>query len=174
MGKRRHSLPHYNRYQLRGPSLPPQGSLAHVPIAGQVTDADIEGPVVVTRIDWLGRPHSFEVHTADIHESLPEQAAQKLEQIAEKVASRRELREYCGTSYIILHLSDWVRRRRVHEIADSSWTADILASLARDVTDQTILVPLEGIRITAPFELGQVSFDYFTGAAIDEMLPSVS
>lgn len=32
---------------------------------------------------------------------------------------------------------------------------------------------MEGIHITAPFELGQVSFNYFTEAAIDEMLRSV-
>jgi hypothetical protein len=113
------------------------------------------------------------VHTADIHKFLPEEAARKLEQMADDVAGRRQLRACCGTSYVVRHLSDWVRRRRVSEPADSSWTADLLASLAWDVSDQTILIPLEGIHITAPFELGQVSFNYFTEAAIDEMLRSV-
>jgi Apea-like HEPN len=154
-------------------SLPPQGSMGHVPLAAHLTDADIVDPVRLSRVDWLGRFRGLEVHTADIHEFLSEEAAQKLEQIADNVASRRELREYCGTSYILRHLSDWVRRRRVGEPADSSWTADLLASLTRDVCDQTILIPLEGIQITTPFELGQVSFDYFTEAAIEEMLRNV-
>jgi hypothetical protein len=156
-----------------GQSLPPQGSMAHVPIVDHITDADIVGPVTLTRIDWLGRFRGLEVHGTDIHECLPEQAARKLEQIADTVASRRELREHCGTPYIVRHLSDWVRRRRVSEPADSSWTGDLLANLARDVTERTILIPLEGIHITAPFRLGQVSFDYFTEASIDEMLHSV-
>jgi hypothetical protein len=153
-----------------GQTPPPQGSLVHIPIAAHLTDADISGPIEISYTDWLGRFRGLEVPGTDIHEFLPEQAAQKLERMADDVASRRQLRAYCGTSYIVRHLSDWVRRRRVDESADSSWTADLLASLTRDVADRTILIPLEGIQITTPFELGRVSFDYFTEAAIDEML----
>jgi hypothetical protein len=148
----------------------PGGSLVHIPIAAHLTDDDLLSPVEVSRIDWLGRFRGLEVHGPDIHEFLPEQAAQQLERMADDVASRRQLRACCGTSYVVRHLSNWVRRRRLGEPADSSWTADLLASLARDVTDRTILIPLEGIQITTPFELGQVSFDYFTETAIDEML----
>jgi hypothetical protein len=138
-----------------------------------IMDADIAGSVEVSRIDLLGRFRGLEVHTADIHEFLPAEAARKLEQMADDVAGRRQLRACCGTSYVVRHLSDWVRRRRVSEPANRSWTADLLASLAQDVSDQIILIPLEGIHITATFELGWVSFNYFTEATIDEMLLSL-
>ena len=42
-----------------------------------------------------------------------------------------------------------------------------MASLNRDISYQTILIPLDGILIEFPFQLGRVNFYYFTKSDID-------
>jgi hypothetical protein len=157
-----------------GPPLPPQGSLGHVPRMAHITESDIVGRIDVDNIDYLGRLQGFEVRGTDIHEFLSQDAAERLQHTAEEVAQKREPREYCGGSYVLRHLVVWVRRRRLRESAESSWTDDLLKNLARDVRDQEILIPLEGIQIDLPFELGQVAFNYFTESAIHEMVQRMS
>jgi hypothetical protein len=153
-----------------GPPLPPQGSLGHVPRMAHITESDIVGRIDVDDLDYLGRLHGFAVYGAGFHEFLPQDAAERLQYTAEQVAQKRELRNYCGGAYVLRHMIDWVRRRRLREAADNSWTEDLLKSLARDVRDQVILIPLEGIQIDFPFEFGQVAFNYFTESAITEMV----
>jgi len=152
---------------------PLRGSVAHRPVTHQLTNADIIGHVRLSYADWLGRFRGFEIHEANIHEFLSEEDAKKLEEIADNVARRRELQAHCGTNYVLTHLVDWVRRRRLQEPADNSWTADLFASLTRDICDQTILIPLEGIQIEISFKLGQVTFHFFTESSFNEMLQNV-
>jgi hypothetical protein len=106
-----------------------------------------------------------------IHEVLPAEGAERLERLADAIARNRLLRNHCGATYVANHLIDWMTKRRLREPADSSWTGDLLASLAGAVEEQTILVPLEGIRIAEAFELGPVAFDFFTETSIDQMVP---
>jgi hypothetical protein len=61
----------------RGQSVPARGSLASVPLVAHLTDADFDGPPKVTYVDSFGRLHGFEVHGVDIHEFLPQDAAQR-------------------------------------------------------------------------------------------------
>jgi Apea-like HEPN len=147
-----------------------KGSMAHKPIT-HLTSEDLLEPIEVTqKFDGVGRFLGFELHGANIHEFLEEDAAKKLEEISDKVAGRRELEPYCDTTYVLKHLIGWVRRRRLKEIADISWVDDLLGCLNNDICDQTILVPLDGIQIEVPFKLGGVSFYYFTKSDIDAKL----
>jgi len=150
-----------------------RGSLAHQPVAGHLRDVDFIGRVECNYANGLGGFRGFEIHGDSIHEFLPEEAAKNLEKITDKIARRRELRSYCSLVYVREHLVGWVRRRRLQEPADDSWTTDLLSCLKNDVYEQTILIPLQGIQITIPFTLGQVSFDYFTESSIEAMQPEV-
>ncbi len=159
----------------RPPSRRRQGSDAHVPLVRTLTEKDLLGRPRVSVRDWLGRLKAVEVHGEvagqQIHEVLPEAGTEALERLADSLARHRSLRTCCGVAYIRKHLIDWMQRRRLRETADGSWTADLLAALERDVQEQTILVPLEGIAIAEPFELGQLAFNFFTEASIHAMVP---
>jgi hypothetical protein len=149
---------------------PPRGSFAHMPVAFRLTDADIIGRMKHNYIDGLGRFIGFAIREGNINEFLPKEAAEKLDNIADKFASQRDIQEYCSTVYVREHLVDWIQRRRLREPADTSWTDDILKYLKRDICEQKILIPLEGIQIEVPFKLGHVTFQYFTESYINAIL----
>ena len=98
---------------VRSKNKPPRGSLAHTPVALNLTDDDIIGRVEHYYHDELGRFIGFEIHEANINEFLPKEAAEKLEKIANKVSRQPMMREYCDTIYVRKHLVDWIRRRRL-------------------------------------------------------------
>lgn len=148
---------------------PPKGSIAHQKVT-QITSDDFLGPVEPSQFDAFERLQGFEIHRADIHEFLPQDAAEQLQNLADKIAIRNELEAYCDASYVRDHLIGWVRRRRLQEPAETSWIDDLQAHLNNDIYDQTILIPLDGIQIEVPFKLGRVSFNYFTKSDIDAKL----
>jgi hypothetical protein len=149
---------------------PSKGSMAHKPVT-HLKSADIIEPISGGQtIDGFGRFLGFKIHSADIHEFLPEEAAERLEKIAYKVAARHELQSYCDTTYVRDHLVGWIRRRRLEESSDISWTSDLQSSLTNDISDRLIFVPMDGIQIEVPFRLGQISFDYFTEDSINAIL----
>jgi hypothetical protein len=148
-----------------------RGSLSHRPVTKLPNEAIIGDSTYFNR---FGRLVGFEIRKANIKEFLPEESADEIEAIASKVARQRGLQKYCSPIYVRNHLVGWIRRRRLNEPSVDSWTTDLLASLTRDVCDQTILTPLEGIHIETPFRLGHVTVNYFTESLINGLLQNVS
>lgn len=159
----------------REPSHPRRGSDAHIPVAAALTEKNLRGRPRVTSVDWQGQLKAIEVHgklfEQQIHEGLPPKDAERLERLAHAVARNRGVRRQCGPEYVQNHLIDWITRRRLREGADGSWTAELLSALKAAVGEQVILVPLEEVAIETPFDLGPVSFDFFTEASIQSMVP---
>jgi len=153
----------------RKSNAPLSGSLGEKPIMGSF-NADMVSNLQIDYRDGFGNLCGFEVHGDGIHECLVGDAAIQAKRLIEKVATRRELRSFCSIDYVENHLKNWIRNRRTGKMSDESWTANLISNLKKDIGDCTVRLPLEGIEISTPFELGQIRFDYFTKAWIDDYL----
>jgi len=147
---------------------PLRGSLGERPVAFNFDPSNILGPVEVTFTNGFDEFCGFEVHGQNIHEAITGEDAQKLEKLADTVARRRELKSLCGNAYVRAHLIRWIKHRRLGEEASISWTDSFLSALRTDVVDHVLKVPLEGIEIAAPFDLGGIHFDYFSKKQFDD------
>jgi hypothetical protein len=158
------------------PRIPPEplkGSLGEKPKMFHLNSSNIIGPIEVTFTDGFDEFCGFEVHSHNVHEAILGEDATRLEQLADKIANRKDLRSLCGTAYVRKHLMGWIRRRRFEEKAEASWCSDLLLALRGDVSDCILLVPLDGIEIAVPFDFGGVHFDCFKESQFDRMLAAV-
>jgi hypothetical protein len=153
----------------RKAAVPLKGSLGERPIVFKADSSNIIGTVDVTFINGFDEFCGFEVHGDNVHEAIMGEDAQKLDKLSAKLANRRELKPYCGTAYVRAHLINWIRHRRLGTVAETSWISIFLPALQNAVIDHISIIPLEGIEISIPFDLGGIHFDYFNKQQFDHM-----
>jgi hypothetical protein len=88
------------------------------------------------------------------------------------VLSRRDLGRACSGKYVESVLVEWLKARLagVHERA---WVDVLLERLSADVEDLPFRVPLEGIMIEVPFDVGPYRVGYLTQADVVELAAKV-
>ncbi len=146
------------------------GSAAHRPIAAELTSRDI---ISALRYTTRSDPVSGELVGVDFFAAngvirVEGPIARKISALSRDVVARSELRDVCDAEFVQGALLDWL----VGEDRDrqGSWSDALLAKVAASVASMTFRVPLAGVDIEAPFEIGPYRLNFFTSADIERML----
>jgi hypothetical protein len=144
------------------------GSAAHVPVvaAVQATDVvrrteDVEGRLVELTFEVGGKVMVLGAEGCT--------AADDLKAV---VLSRRELGSACSGRFIDSVLVEWLKQA-VAGAHGRAWVECFLERLSAAVEDLPFRVPLEGIVIETPFDIGPYRVGYFTEADVLELAAKV-
>jgi hypothetical protein len=145
------------------------GSMGQHRVAGHFVvgeNATLVGPVM--SFDGFNEFQGLEIHRQDIHATLSEEGITAFQKLVADVARRREFRDVCSTKYLTRHLAQWIETSTLHPDTPP-WATVLLDSLAADVSERRILVPLDGFDLSRSFRLGHVEFSYFTDRDIERL-----
>jgi hypothetical protein len=97
----------------------------------------------------------------------------KLVNFIEGLGRHKDVRDVCGMPYIGECLRDWIKKSK-NDQETRSFGDLFLERLRQDVTSRSVLVPIEGIALDRPFQLGASECDYFTEGYFATALPTVN
>jgi hypothetical protein len=141
---------------------PPEGSRAHTPVEAEVSDADIEGELIVASVDPFSQQLvKVSIETPDLQLALGEAATARLGALADRVARHKSLRSHCSRKYVGDHLVRWLWKAK-RGASYHPWADALLEQLKIDAVERAVLIPIEGIALKEPVRIGRLHLHYFT------------
>ena len=155
---------------------PPQGptvltgSAKHVPVAAHLGPSDFIGHPQQTLVDTLtGQLVGVTLLGARGVVTLDAEASEQLSRLAADMAARGELRTVCDAEYIQKALIAWMESSN-GQASTQSFLEQLARNLDAEVQETKFRVPLIGVVIERPFELGPYAVGFFSGEDIDRLV----
>lgn len=151
---------------------PRVGSAAHVPVVAVIQPTDVIGDVVGRAEDIEGRLVELTFEVGGKVMVLGTEGCSAADDLKAVVLSRRELGGACSGRFVESVIVEWLKQRLAggHE---RTWVEFFLEHLSAAVKDLPFRVPLEGIMIETPFDIGPYRVGYLTDADVGELAAKV-
>jgi hypothetical protein len=145
-------------------------------VSAQITDEDIEpGSLREYHTDFTGQPQACYFESARGFLGLDGDDHENLRVVAERLARESTYRDSLSREFIYETSIDWLKARVDDPTGSPLSLIEYLdGAAAKAVKRREIWLPIPVVRISRPFQIGQVVFRRLTKAMLDERIESIS